>query len=75
MKYINSKELANKYKEFLDSKGIKQQFVADAMGITKQTLQHKFNKKALTFDDLQELLAPIGYELQIEFIPVHEQGE
>ena len=63
---VNLKE----FKKLLIDNGIKQQFIADKLEISKQSLNLLMNKKHITFDDMQKLLACIGYELRIEFVPV-----
>ena len=68
MIYKNSKETADSFKQLLKDNGIKQQFVADKLNMTKQTLQHKLNKQFITFDDISQLLDVIGYELHYEFV-------
>lgn len=74
MKYIDNEMIVKEFKKVLIDNGIKQQFVADTLGISKQGLNLKLNKKHITFDDMQELLNCIGYELHVEFVPV-ENGK
>ena len=73
MKYTDNEMIIKEFKKVLIDKGIKQQFVADTLGISKQGLNLKLNKKHVTFDDIQELLACIGYELHIDFVPVKNE--
>lgn len=72
MIYTDNETLIKEFKKLLIDKGIKQQFVADSLEISKQSLNLKMNKKHISFDDMVELLNCIGYELRIEFVPVHE---
>ena len=74
MIYTDNGSLIKEFKKLIIDKGIKQQFVADSLEISKQSLNLKLNKKHISFDDMMELLHCIGYELQIDFIPV-EQGK
>ena len=74
MKYIDNEMIVKEFKKVLIDNGIKQQFIADTLGISKQSLNLKLNKKHIAFDDIQELLNCIGYELHVEFVPV-ENGE
>lgn len=67
MKYLNNKTLITEYKKVLLDNGIKQQYVADKLGISKQSLNLKLNKKHINFDDMQALLDVIGYDLIIDF--------
>ena len=74
MIYTDNETLIKEFKKLLIDKGIKQQFIADSLEISKQSLNLKLNKKHISFDDMLELLNCIGYELHIDFSPV-EQGE
>lgn len=70
MKYTDNETLIKEFKKLLIDNGIKQQFIADKLEISKQSLNLLMNKKHITFDDMQKLLACIGYELQFEFVPI-----
>lgn len=70
MRYTDNETLIKEFKKLLIDNGIKQQFIADSLGISKQSLNLLMNKKHITFDDIQKLLACIGYELQFDFVPV-----
>ena len=70
MRYTDNETLIKEFKKLLIDNGIKQQFIADSLGISKQSLNLLMNKKHITFDDIQKLLACIGYELQFDFMPV-----
>ena len=71
----DNKTLIKEFKKLLIDKGIKQQFVADSLEISKQSLNLKLNKKHISFDDMMELLHCIDYELQIDFMPVEQSEE
>lgn len=75
MIYTDNETLIKEFKKLLIDKGIKQQFVADSLEISKQSLNLKMNKKHISFDDMTELLNCIGYELQIDFVPVENGKE
>ena len=75
MIYTDNKKLIKEFKKLLIDKGIKQQFVADSLEISKQSLNLKLNKKHISFDDMMELLHCIGYELHIDFVPVEQNGK
>ena len=75
MIYTDNKTLIKEFKKLLIDKGIKQQFVADSLEISKQSLNLKLNKKHISFDDMMELLHCIGYELHIDFVPVEQNGK
>lgn len=65
--YENNEQIVKEFKKVLIDNGIKQQFIADKLEISKQGLNLKMNKKHISFDDMQELLNCIGYELHIDF--------
>lgn len=73
MIYTDNETLIKEFKKLLIDKGIKQQFIADSLEISKQSLNLKLNKKHISFDDMLELLHCIGYELQIDFVPVQSK--
>ena len=75
MIYTDNEALIKEFKKLLIDKGIKQQFVADSLEISKQSLNLKLNKKHISFDDMMELLNCIGYELHIDFVPVEQSNE
>lgn len=75
MNYIDNETLIKEFKKLLIDNGIKQQFIADSLGISKQSLNLLMNKKHITFDDIQKLLACIGYELKYDFVPVQNKTE
>lgn len=66
--YINNESIIEDFKLLLKNNGIKHQFVADSLNISKQSLNLKFNKKHISFDDMEELLNCIGYDLDINFV-------
>ena len=72
MIYTDNETLIKEFKKLLIDKGIKQQFVANSLEISKQSLNLKLNKKHISFDDMMELLHCIGYELHIDFIPAEQ---
>ena len=67
MIYRDSEQLKKEFKKLLIDKGIKQQYIADQLGISKQGLNLLLNKKHITCDDLKKLLNVLGYELDINF--------
>lgn len=73
MKYKDNETIVKEFKKVLIDNGIKQQYVADTLGISKQSLNLKLNKKHISFDDMQELLNCIGYELHVDFVSVENK--
>lgn len=69
MIYTDNEKLVKEFKKLLIDNGVKQQTVADKLGISKQSLNLLLNKKHITFDDMQKLLGCIGYELIFDFTP------
>lgn len=67
MLYIDNETIIKEFKKLLIDNGVKQQRVADELGISKQSLNLLMNKKHITFDDMQKLLLCIGYELEYNF--------
>lgn len=67
MIYKNNGDIVNGFKGLLAENGIKQQFVADKLDISKQSLNLLLNKKHITFDDAKKLIDCIGYDLEINF--------
>ena len=75
MIYTDNETLIKEFKKLLIDKGIKQQYIADSLEISKQSLNLKLNKKHVSFDDMMELLHCIGYELKIDFVPAEQSGK
>lgn len=75
MIYTDNEMLIKELKKLLIDNGIKQQFIADRLGISKQSLNLKLNKKHVTFDDMMVLLECIGYRLDFNFVPVEQIGK
>ena len=72
--YENNKQVKNEFRKLTIDNDITMSMVADRLGIVPQQLNNKFNNSRLALSDLNEWLHCIGYELQIEFMPV-EQNE
>ena len=70
MKYTDNEMIVKEFKKLLIDNGIKQQFIADKLEISKQSLNLLMNKKHITFDDMKKMLDCIGYELYFDFVPV-----
>ena len=68
MIYNNNDDVVKELKKVLIDNGIKQQFIADGIGVSKQGFNLMLNKKHITFDDIKKCLDVIGYKMQIEFI-------
>lgn len=68
MIYNNNDDVVKEFKKLLIDNGIKQQFIADGLGISKQGFNLLLNKKHITFDDIKKCLDVIGYEVNFEFV-------
>lgn len=67
MIYNSNADIVNEFKTLLAENGIKQQFIADKLNISKQSLNLLLNKKHITFDDAKKLIDCMGYDLEITF--------
>ena len=70
MIYRDNEQLVNELKKVMIDTNTKQVDIANMLEVPKQAVTKIFNKKNLTCDDMQKLLACIGYELEFEFVPV-----
>lgn len=52
----------------IQDSGYKKNWIAEQLGISKQSLYQLLNKKNLSLDDAQRVLALIGYEVKYEVI-------
>ncbi len=68
MIYNNNDDVIREFKKVLIDNGIKQQFIADGLGISKQGFNLMLNKKHITFDDMKKCLDVIGYDVKFEFV-------
>ena len=75
MIYKNNDQLVNELKKVMIDTNTKQVDLANMMEVPKQTITKIFNKKNLTCDDMKKLLSLMGYELQIDFVPVEQDGK
>ena len=73
--YTDNKQVKNEFKKLTIDNNITMSMVADKLGIVPQQLNNKFNNSRLALSDLNEWLHCIGYELQIDFVPVDQSRE
>ena len=71
--YTDNKQVKNEFKKVVIDENITMSMVADRLGIVPQQLNNKFNNNRLALSDLSEWLHCIGYELQIDFLPVEQR--
>lgn len=65
-------ELATIIDEYIDSKGVKYQFIADKIGLSKQGLYGLMRKKQFNVSDANRILAAIDCQLDINIIPLDQ---
>lgn len=63
-------ELANLISEYIDNKGIKKQFIADKIGLTKQGLYMLMRKKQFGVTEANRILNAIDCKLMIDIVPI-----
>lgn len=63
-------ELAIIVDEYINSKGIKYQFIADKVGLSKQGLYGLMRKKNFSVSDANRILAAIDCRLVIGIVPI-----
>ena len=56
--------------EYINSKGIKYNFISDKLGISRQALYQLLRKKNFNIDDANRILAVIGYKIDYEIKPL-----
>lgn len=75
MIYGSNKQLKGQIKAFIKSKGITQIHIANQLGWHKQTLNTKLSTSGqinMSLDDAKEILNAIGYDIDIQIVPHHE---
>lgn len=70
LKYTNSSQFISDYKKYLEDNGITSAHIARKMQISPQQLNNIYNKKELTFFDIQRLCTAINYECKVEIRPM-----
>lgn len=66
-------ELANIVNDFINNNGIKYQFIADKIGMSKQGLYQLMRKKQFGIDEANKILNAIGGQVEINIAPKTEQ--
>ena len=73
VKYENNDQLLNELRYTKRKSGKTQREIADNLNIKPQGLNKILNKKNFSFEDMQNILSAIGYELYIEFRPLNTE--
>lgn len=68
-------ELATILDEYIESKGIKYQFIADKIGLSKQGLYGLMRKKNFSVTDANRILSAIDCRLVIDIVPADKINE
>lgn len=68
--YLNNKQVKAEFKKLLINEGIPMCKVASDLNMIPQQLHNRFNNSRLALSDLSEWLHTVGYELQIDFVPI-----
>lgn len=63
-------QLALLVDEYINSKGIKYNFISDKLGISRQALYQLLRKKNFSIDDANRILAVIGYKIDYDIKPL-----
>lgn len=70
MKKSLSERVVNQFKETMKQRKIKQQELADKLGVKKQNISQLFVKgRSLTLTTLEKIAKAIGGDIEINFIP------
>lgn len=73
VKYENNDQLLDELRYTIRKSGKTQREIADNLNIKPQGLNKILNKKNFSFEDMQNILSAIGYELYIEFLPLNTE--
>lgn len=65
IKYENTIQFINDYKEYLNNNGISSAHVARKVGVSPQQLNNIYKKKELTVNDIMRLCNAIGYNCNV----------
>ena len=75
MIYTDNEQLLKEYKKLLIDKGKTQTEIARALGMTRQAFASYTGKANFTCADLARLLAPLGYCLSVEYVPIEDRND
>ena len=73
--YENNDQLKKELKKFVIDSGLTQREVAEKMEVKPQQYTNIVNKENLAFRDVKRIAIACGYELQIGFVPVEQNGK
>ena len=73
--YEDNDQLKKELKKLVIDSGMTQKEVAEKMEVKPQQYTNIVNKENLAFRDVKRIAIACGYELQIDFIPVEQDGK
>ena len=73
--YENNDQLKKELKKLVIDSGKTQKEVAKKMEVKPQQYTNIVNKENLAFRDVKRIAIACGYELQIDFVPVEQDGK
>ena len=73
--YEDNDQLKKELKKLVIDSGMTQKEVAEKMGVKPQQYTNIVNKENLAFRDVKRIAIACGYELQIDFVSVDQNGK
>ena len=73
--YEDNEQLKKELKKLVIDSGKTQKEVAEKMEVKPQQFTNIVNKENLAFRDVKRIAIACGYELQIDFVPVEQDGK
>ena len=73
--YEDNDQIKKELKKLVIDSGMTQKEVAEKMEVKPQQYTNIVNKENLAFRDVKRIAIACGYELQIDFVPVEQDGK
>ena len=73
--YDDNDQLKKELKKLVIDSGFTQKEVAEKMEVKPQQYTNIVNKENLAFRDVKRIAIACGYKLQIDFVPVEQDGK
>ena len=73
--YEDNDQIKKELKKLVIDSGMTQKEVAEKMEVKPQQYTNIVNKENLAFRDVKRIAIACGYELQIDFAPVEQNGK
>lgn len=73
--YTDNEQLKKELKKLVIDSGMTQKEVAEKMEVKPQQYTNIVNKENLAFRDVKRIAIACGYELQIDFVRVEQDGK